>query len=218
MGFLFFRKGNMESEAHKIAVENWHLVPDDLKCMSREELAMMLTGIHARMHLIAHEWTDRKFYGRAREDEINKSECPTLARILNFLEDYRQCAMLDDIQHVLGRVKDIIGKSGYVYVAEFSDGHVKIGKSINPEVRLRNIAGSNQASITRQWISPALVDPYAVENAAHRHFAADRVGGEFFKASFDAIVAWVSQYKDVVERVGTHPYTCNRLKLVKGSA
>lgn len=81
---------------------------------------------------------------------------------------------------------------GSVYVIEFSDGHIKIGRSATPEKRIKIISASNQHSPTRSWISEAVWGNAQIETAAHNHFKDDRVGGEFFTTDFDLAIAWIA--------------------------
>lgn len=75
-----------------------------------------------------------------------------------------------------------------VYVLEFDDGHVKIGYSENPEKRISDVVGGNQADLTRKWVSSPDAKARYFEGAAHKRFSTSRAGGEFFKIQFwDAV-------------------------------
>lgn len=176
------------TECHLFAKNFYPKVFADIASMSREEMAMILHGLACKTHLIRSEWEFRTPYGAQVQ-----SECPSVASIFAALEDYKHLAFIDDCRHQLEAGVGGAGLSvAHVYVAEFSDGHTKIGYSINPAQRLKSVAGANQASMLRSWASPGLSDAPALESRAHRHFKSDRVGGEFFRTPFDVAVQWIS--------------------------
>lgn len=79
-----------------------------------------------------------------------------------------------------------------IYLIEMSDGCVKIGKSTNPEARIKTIVAGNQASSYRYYIK-ATDNHSTAEAACHHNFKDSRVGGEFFKVDFNDVVNWIKE-------------------------
>lgn len=86
------------------------------------------------------------------------------------------------------------GRSGHIYVAELSDGRVKVGFSANPETRLRqhqSTANIFAVQVLRTWVSPFHAN--AGENERHLIAGCAAVSegrvGEYFAVSFEAAVA-----------------------------
>lgn len=165
-------------------------VPNDLAIMSKEELAVVLHGLACKVACIEAGWDARESFVSSHIPA--QSECPSITKLFAALEDYRHLSALEDGAL---RISQVSGKQGSlggcVYVLEFSDGHIKIGNSINPDERTRSVAGANQSSLRRKWVSQRIFEAYRLEYMAHKHFAGSRAGGEFFKASFDDAVEWI---------------------------
>lgn len=85
---------------------------------------------------------------------------------------------------------------GHVYVIEFSDGTVKVGKSVTPSARIASHASTAACFgiITAQVWTSGLLDCGATERATLEYLRQtfeSRNGGEFFVGGFDAAVAFV---------------------------
>lgn len=86
--------------------------------------------------------------------------------------------------------------TGHIYVAEFDQGTIKVGMSVDPRARLRTHAldaARFQISITRRWISLSHADAAASEKALIRWCAAraSAAGGrEWFSGlDFEEVMA-----------------------------
>lgn len=95
-----------------------------------------------------------------------------------------------EIQRIFGEVN-----ISYVYLMKNSHGHIKVGKSNDPNVRLKNIAtgASGGADLLEQVKCPA-GKVRSVEAQAHHNLAQYRIeGGEWFdcsqQAARDAVAA-----------------------------
>lgn len=178
-----------QHERRAYAAKIYEKVADDIKGMSREEMAVILHGFACQAKRIELDHPQRSLYAPGPDIA---SECPSLNSMHRAMADLRHLAFFDECTLVMDRARTRRAGDASVYVIEFSDGHVKIGQSITPEARIKNIAGGNQATLTRQWISAGIRQAVGVETAAHRHFRSQRVGGEFFKVPFDVAVDWIT--------------------------
>ena len=75
------------------------------------------------------------------------------------------------------------GVARQVYYAECSDGLIKIGSSINPRSRCRDLK-ANLLVVSEPLRG---IDGYRAERAAHERFAHLAVGGERFTAAPDLV-------------------------------
>jgi len=75
---------------------------------------------------------------------------------------------------------------GFVYLAECSTGHFKIGKSVNPAKRVRHFDTQMPVDTWLRHSFPAT--PYAeAEKRLHERFDAHRVDGEWFELSDESV-------------------------------
>jgi len=178
------------SRAQKIAEDFFPKVLPDIASMSKEEMAMLLHGLACKLMVVESGWERRKSYVKA--DFHPSNPCKSVLKLYYALDDYAYLTAFEDIRlHLEAATARNAELGGSVYIAEFSDGHIKIGHSISPDRRLRDIAGGNQSKMLRHWIGPRVKSAVTLEHRAHRHFAAKRAGGEFFKVDFNEAVAWV---------------------------
>lgn len=68
----------------------------------------------------------------------------------------------------------------HVYFIKSEEGHVKIGCSVRPEDRL---LATTEWMPSKVWIEATLPGSYRIEGLLHKKFAADRISGEWFRAS-----------------------------------
>lgn len=179
------------TESQKMAEEFFPRVFPDIAAMSKEEMAMMLHGLVCKLMIKESEWKFRKSYVNVEIPADNP--CRSIVKLYCALDDYGHLAFFEDCRAQLEAANARNAElGGSVYVAKFADGHIKIGHSVSPERRLRDIAGSNQSTMLCHWISDRIKDAVKLEHRAHRHFAKHRAGGEFFKVDFDEAVAWIA--------------------------
>ena len=83
---------------------------------------------------------------------------------------------------------------GYVYVAEFSDGVIKVGSSNRIKSRINvlknNYRRETGANLLRVWISPYYIDYRELEKEFHWMFSKDRIPhkDEFYRIPFATAV------------------------------
>lgn len=65
----------------------------------------------------------------------------------------------------------------YLYVIGDRDGPVKIGRAIDPKTRMRDLQIGNPWPLTLLYTEP---NAGHLEPMLHRHFASNRIGGEWF--------------------------------------
>ena len=118
---------------------------------------------------------------------------------------------LNDTDEVVGAVESELflntdfsrADPGHIYVIERSDGAmVKIGRSISPDDRVRNIHTISGGS-ARHYISNAVFDYKSTENTLHRVLASRRRTGEWFAIPFDLAVRIVGRVAAAIPAPGT---------------
>lgn len=81
--------------------------------------------------------------------------------------------------------------SGCVYIIESGKDEIKVGRSTNPQVRIRVIETQGNMKIKRHFIS----DPYPfyrdLETSFHREYKKTRGIGEWFSLDFDEAVSFM---------------------------
>lgn len=171
-----------------VAENAYKRIPQFMKEMTKEELAVMLNGVYAMAVNIRKDWKYRQMYCQP----LTSSECPQLTEIFMAIQDYKELAFIEDCRMQMESALEKHQAGGFVYVIEFDDGHVKIGRSIDPDSRIKSVVGGNQSVMTRHWISERC-DRYGdLEKAAHRHFSGHRKGGEFFEIGYEIAVEWIA--------------------------
>ncbi|MFM9424368.1 hypothetical protein RCH10_000796 [Variovorax sp. GrIS 2.14] len=189
----------VDAETHAKVMVRQTLMPADIQEMSREQMAVVIEGFTSQV----------LFIERTYEREVSRegSECPSISRVYSALKHYELlCEAIYGTAMAYDR-RDFDQKATrkHVYVAEFDDGNIKIGFSTRPVARIADVAGANQAALLRTWVSLDGLHSPAIERIAHRHFADDRVGGEFFSTSFDVATKWIEAewLKHQVRGMGT---------------
>ena len=81
----------------------------------------------------------------------------------------------------------------HIYVIE-RDGHVKIGRSVNPTQRIRTLETQGGFSVSRAWISLPTDFCVNAELRIHQALVNHRHIGEWFKVDFDIAVASAIQH------------------------
>ena len=85
--------------------------------------------------------------------------------------------------------------AGYVYVIENENHKVKIGRSINPEKRIKHIEKISGYKVVNIYVTPCLHQYIQLETFLHGHFATNRSIGEWFNISYHDAVSYVSALK-----------------------
>ena len=85
--------------------------------------------------------------------------------------------------------------AGYVYVIENENHKVKIGRSIDPEKRIKHIEKISGYKVVNIYVTPCLHQYIQLETFLHGHFATNRSIGEWFNISYYDAVSYVSSLK-----------------------
>lgn len=106
----------------------------------------------------------------------------------------------------------------YIYVLEnYPQGNIKIGRTTNPQQRMRSLSGSNSGGnyIKRVAISP-MTYLYTIEETCHTHYHRNRVKGtEYFKdITFEEVVSYIEELfnspsYERCNRIRKEFYECN---------
>lgn len=83
-------------------------------------------------------------------------------------------------------------KLGHVYIVDNGLGMVKIGRTINPERRIRAIETQTGIELKNTYVSPKCSNYESLEITAHKEFAKYRVKGEWFKVEFPKVKEFLS--------------------------
>ncbi len=81
---------------------------------------------------------------------------------------------------------------GYVYIIDNGTGKVKIGKTANPNSRIRTIETQSGISIIQVYVSPICFNYQKLEVKTHKEFNQFRTIGEWFEADFGVVKEFVS--------------------------
>lgn len=93
-------------------------------------------------------------------------------------------------KNVISLIKKILNeplpsKKGYVYLLEKENGHVKIGRSVSANKRIRDITSQGCLIIKNKFISSQTETFYELETSLHHKFKDFWISGEWFDISFD---------------------------------
>lgn len=80
-------------------------------------------------------------------------------------------------------------RNACVYVAEFGNHLVKIGRSIHPQKRVKSLASGSGRDVGRVWISSPTRLAWELEGRIHASLAESRGVGEWFMCSFEDAVS-----------------------------
>ena len=82
---------------------------------------------------------------------------------------------------------------GHVYIVENETGNIKIGRTVNPKLRIRAIETQSGIPITQTYISPGCSNYQKLESASHKEFSHFRIKGEWFSLSFNTAKNFISK-------------------------
>lgn len=92
------------------------------------------------------------------------------------------------------------GSAGYVYVAQFADGLVKVGFTKKPPDRLQQVSRQSGRASCHHWVSDRLIAAYQLEAATHSALESFRVQGEWYLCDFQHAVDVTSSLQAPFER------------------
>ena len=134
---------------------------------------------------------------------IDPQECDMLIAKLqeyrNTLPDFEEYQaqesqpIRDSIWHAVSRTRDfhpenkVYGQPGFVYVVQsIKLGYIKIGKSVRPDMRFKELRKEYGFDFTIENVIPCS-DMNWAELYLHRHMEEYRIGGEWFFASYEML-------------------------------
>ena len=79
-------------------------------------------------------------------------------------------------------------KKGYVYILEWANNLVKIGRSKNPYNRINTLRTQSPIELKQTYISEEIPNYEEVEIKLHKFFSKGRKHGEYFSITFDKAV------------------------------
>jgi hypothetical protein len=103
----------------------------------------------------------------------------------------------EDIKAALENQEPTYVGSGYVYILEGKDGYYKIGKSVNPEVRIKTLGVVLPFEITPIHLIECQ-NHHRVERDLHMKYNLKRTAGEWFKLE-PADIKYIKSLKHVRE-------------------
>lgn len=167
----------------------YKICPSHLKRMSKDLICVILAGFIQQARETRKELS---LDGAVKPPSIVPiEECLPFDELHSLLRDLRVTATFVNQILISEKCKQPAPVEGYVYVAKFDDNHIKIGSSLYPQKRLRQVSRGNQARLIDSWVSDASVDYKKIEKSAHEHFKTFRVGGEFFVADMKHAAQWI---------------------------
>lgn len=91
----------------------------------------------------------------------------------------------------------------HVYIFDMDNELVKIGVSNNVRARMSTITNSSGFAVIRHHETEPMDDgnAYALESSLHRHFAAQRARGEYFKITFEEACAELNRRKPTAAHI-----------------
>lgn len=97
---------------------------------------------------------------------------------------------------------------GCIYVVVFDDKTMKIGRSVNPNRRIRDLSTLSGRSIIKSFVTVPHFNHKLNETAIHKKFSRDRTFGEYFNSEFETVVEFINTLEKkittnaAVEQVG----------------
>jgi hypothetical protein len=99
-------------------------------------------------------------------------------------------------------------EQGYVYVILDNHDRVKIGKSLNPERRIKGIASASGIEIIDSYITEPLFGYSEFEHFMHEQFKEYRGVGEWFNCRFDDVITFI-ETTDMTDFTKEQYLNCN---------
>lgn len=168
----------------------YRICPNHLKRMSKDLICVILAGFIQQVREAKDEFSHAGAVSPASIVPIQ--ECLPFDELHSLLRDFRVTAAFTSNRLIMEKYKRVKPTDGFVYVAKFDDGHVKIGSTLYPKRRLKQVSCGNQAKLIDSWVSKPSASYVKIEKAAHEYFKHSRAGGEFFIEDMQTAVNWIS--------------------------
>ena len=83
---------------------------------------------------------------------------------------------------------------GHVYVVDYGVA-VKVGKSVDPDIRVRQLREFDGNPQVRTFVSPLIEEHHKAEKAMHKALSEKRIRGEYFNIPFEDAVDLLKRQK-----------------------
>lgn len=167
----------------------YKICPSHLKRMSKDLICVILTGFIQQIREARQELS--KGGSVDIPSTIPLSECMPFDELHSLLREFRVNSTFVNQHLIMSKYGQDKPEKGYVYVAKFDDGHIKIGCTLYPARRLKQISRGNQAKIIDSWVSQSCVNYMDIEKSAHEKFKTFRTNNEFFKTDMKEVSEWI---------------------------
>lgn len=99
-------------------------------------------------------------------------------------------------EQILKEIKSVKNSDGgYVYVILANDETIKIGVTVQPYTRFRQIENASGKTITDWVLSKPCSNYFEIERDMHEKFKLNRLEGEWFKCNFNIAKELLNKYK-----------------------
>lgn len=129
--------------------------------------------------------------GRGRPEKIylyNKEQTMLLISVLNCPINLKKHIIKNIDKDKLPTMGINENKKGYVYILEWANNLVKIGRSKNPYKRINTLRTQSPIELKQTYISEEILNYEEVEIKLHKFFSKGRKHGEYFTITFDKAV------------------------------
>ena len=129
--------------------------------------------------------------GRGRPEKIylyNKEQTMLLISVLNCPINLKKHIIKNIDKDKLPTMGINENKKGYVYILEWANNLVKIGRSKNPYNRINTLRTQSPIELKQTYISEEILNYEEVEIKLHKFFSKGRKHGEYFTITFDKAV------------------------------
>lgn len=129
--------------------------------------------------------------GRGRPEKIylyNKEQTMLLISVLNCPINLKKHIIKNIDKDELPTINIQENKKGYVYILEWANNLVKIGRSKNPYNRISCLRTQSPIKLKQTYISEEIPNYEEVEIKLHKFFSKGRKHGEYFTITFDKVV------------------------------
>ena len=110
--------------------------------------------------------------------------------------------LIFEIDNKLSKLKipNLLDGMGFVYIIEFENNTIKIGKTKNPEQRIGQLIRNAPIDAKKICLSPMCSNYSNLENLMHKRFGDKRQKCEFFKESFNCACTFLKTLDFEIDR------------------
>lgn len=133
--------------------------------------------------------------------EFNKEQALLLFALINCSINLKKHIIKNIDKDTLPTMGIKENKKGYVYILEWSNKLIKIGRTKNPYKRIEAIRTQSPVELKQTYISEEISNYEEVEIKLHNFFSNSRKHGEYFMITFDIAVG---KLKEIVNKKRTN--------------